>query len=317
MLRFFRSFFCCTFDHLFLNSHNELQMKEKKRTAKIVQLLIKILISAAVLWYIFTKIDLVEIGQAMSKANIGLLLVTLFIYIISQVASSYRLNILFRLIPVELNEFTNLKLYWLGLFYNLFLPGGVGGDGFKIYLLNHYSKVPVKRSVGAIFADRLSGLTIIVTFILALLFFIDYSFPYKSFVLVTIPLPVIVFYVFMKWVLPHFIKAFSSITLWSVFVQSVQMMSVICILYALGIKELYRYDEYLFLFFLSSVMASVPVTLGGIGAREFTFLMGAEYLDLQPDMAIAISLLFFIVSVIPAIPGVLFAIKPRRILLKR
>ncbi|MGQ1890021.1 lysylphosphatidylglycerol synthase transmembrane domain-containing protein [Thermophagus sp. OGC60D27] len=290
-------------------------MKKSNRPVKTLKLIAKILISVGVLWYITTKIDLSEIGSAITRANLWFLFLSLLIYMISQVASSFRLNILFRLIPVQLSEKTNLKLYWLGLFYNLFLPGGVGGDGFKIYLLNHYLKVPVKRSLGAIFADRLSGLTVIMTFILMLLYYIDYSIPYKAWMVVLIPFPLLALNVFLRWVLPHFLRAFARISIWSVVVQGVQMISAVCLLYALGVKDFGRYDDYLFLFFLSSIMASVPVTLGGIGAREFTFLMGAEYLDLQVDTAVALSLLFFMVSVVCALPGLRYTLKPRKLLM--
>jgi len=30
------------------------------------------------------------------------------------------------------------------MFYNLFLPGGIGGDGYKIYLLNKLSNKSIK-----------------------------------------------------------------------------------------------------------------------------------------------------------------------------
>jgi hypothetical protein len=162
--------------------------------------------------------------------------------------------------------------------------------------------VPVKRSLGAIFADRLSGLTIIVTYLLILLHFIDYAIPFKIWLVFAIPVPVVVLYLFLRWVLPHFIRAFSVISFWSLVVQGIQMLAAVCILNALGVQNSNNYDAYLFLFFLSAIMASVPITLGGIGAREFTFLMGAEYLSLQTDTAVALRLWFFFVSSVSALP---------------
>ena len=289
-------------------------MKKEKKSIKYLKLTAKIALSAAILWYISTKIDLTQIGSAMRRAKPVWLVAALVIYTFSQVAASFRLNTLFRLIPIRISQISNLKLYWLGLFYNLFLPGGVGGDGFKVYILNHYLKVPVKRSLGAIFADRLSGLTIIVTFLLVLVHFIDYNIPFKTLFLVAIPIPLLVLYLLMRLVLPLFIKAFAAISLWSVLVQGIQMLAAVGILYALGVEDSANYDDYLFLFFLSAIMASVPVTLGGIGAREFTFLMGAEYLHLQQDLAVALSLLFFLVSAISALPGIWYSVFPRRVL---
>jgi len=298
---------CCTFV-----LHTVMKIKAKPKN--ILKLAAKILISGFILWYISTKIDIVAIGNSIRKANVWWLLIAAVIYGISQVAASFRLNTLFRLIPVHITQWANLKLYWLGLFYNLFLPGGVGGDGFKVYLLNHYLHIPVKKSLGAIFADRLSGLMIIVTYLLILVHFIDYSVPYKTWFLLAIPGPLIVFYFFLRWVLPLFIRAFTAISLWSFVVQGIQMLAAVCILYALGVDNSGNYDAYLFLFFVSAIMASVPITLGGIGAREFAFLMGAQYLNLQQDVAVALSLLFFLISAVSALPGVWYTMRPRNIL---
>ena len=291
-----------------------LSMKHKKKIINYLKVAGKIVLSSAILWYISSRIDIAAIQSAIGQANVFWLIAALLAYAVSQVAASFRLNTLFRLMPVRISQWTNMKLYWLGLFYNLFLPGGVGGDGFKVYLLNHYLYVPVKRSLGAIFADRLSGLTIIVTYLLILLHFIDYPLPFEWLFWLAIPLPLVVLFFFMRWVLPRFLRAFRAISLWSLLVQGIQMLAAVFILYALGADNSGGYDDYLFLFFLSAIMASIPVTLGGIGARELTFLMGAEYLDLQQDMAVALSLLFFLVSVVSALPGLWFTIRPRKIL---
>jgi uncharacterized membrane protein YbhN (UPF0104 family) len=277
-------------------------MKKQTKAIKYLKLAAKILLSGAILWYVASKIDVAQIGSAMKRASLGWLLMALLIYSVSQVAAAFRLNTVFRLIPIRISQFSNLKLYWLGLFYNLFLPGGVGGDGFKVYILNHYLKVPVKRSLGAIFADRLSGLTVIVTFLLILVQFIDYSIPYKSALLLAIPLPLLGLFLLMKWLLPLFVRAFSAVSMWSVLVQGIQMLAAVCILYALGIENSGDYQDYLFLFFLSAIMASVPITLG------------AQYLNLHQDLAVALSLLFFLVSAVSALPGIWYAIRPRGVL---
>lgn len=56
---------------------------------------------------------------------------------ISKIISSIRLNRYFKDINLSLSQTYNLKLYYLGMFYNLFLPGGIGGDGYKIYIIKN------------------------------------------------------------------------------------------------------------------------------------------------------------------------------------
>src|SRR4029077_14248627 len=51
-------------------------------------------------------------------------------------------------------------------------PGGIGGDGYKIYLLHKKSLLPPKRIFGAIFFDRLCGLWAVLLMAVILFFFI-------------------------------------------------------------------------------------------------------------------------------------------------
>ncbi len=286
----------------------------KKQTLRVLKVAGKILFSGAIIWYVVSKIDIAQIGDALKNADWRWLLGALVVYAVSQVAASYRLNVLFRRVPVLISQKTNLRLYWLGLFYNLFLPGGVGGDGFKVYLLNQYLKAPVKKLLGAIFADRLSGLAIIVAYLIFLVYFIDYAIPLQGWWFLAIPFPLAGFWLFMKWVLPRFRSAFRWVTFWSMLIQGLQMVAALFILWALRADASGEYQDYLFLFFLSAIMASIPVTLGGIGAREFTFMIGAQYLNLQQEMAVALSLLFYLISAVSALPGAYYTIHPRKIL---
>jgi len=63
------------------------------------------------------------------------LILALIAFVISKIIASWRLKIYFKNIFIRLTEQTNLKLYWLGMYYNLFLPGSIGGDAYKVLLL--------------------------------------------------------------------------------------------------------------------------------------------------------------------------------------
>jgi hypothetical protein len=88
------------------------------------------------------------------------------------VMSSWRLSSFFKSIKLKLDPRFNFRLYLLGLFYNFLLPGGIGGDGYKIYLLNKTYKLPAKKVFWAIMFDRLSGLWAIGLITVALIFLI-------------------------------------------------------------------------------------------------------------------------------------------------
>ncbi|TAJ13801.1 UPF0104 family protein [Marinilabiliaceae bacterium JC017] len=289
-------------------------MSEQKKYSKLLKLLIKILFSAAALYYVIYKNDFNEILNAIKGVNPLFLVLALLIYILSQVVSSFRLNSLFRALPLKLEHWANIKLYWLGMFYNFFLPGGVGGDGYKVYLLRKHFKVSVKKLLTAILADRLSGLSIILVYLLGLVYYIDYELPYQGWFFLLIPVVSAGYFVFLWIFNKSLTKAFWQVSVWSLVIQGLQMVAVICILEAMGASMAGKWDNYLFLFLLSSIAAAVPITLGGIGAREMTFAVGATYLGINEEYAIALSLMFYFLSLISSIPGIYYSIRTDAIL---
>jgi len=63
------------------------------------------------------------------------------------------------------------------------------------------------------------------------------------------------------------------------------------------------------LFLLSSAIAVLPFTIGGIGARELVFIFGADYLFIDKNTAVAFSILFFVITAISSFTGIFFETK--------
>ncbi|MDG5799500.1 lysylphosphatidylglycerol synthase transmembrane domain-containing protein [Marinilabiliaceae bacterium ANBcel2] len=290
--------------------------KELMTKKSLIKLIAKVTLSAFALWYVINNIDVLEISNKIQSAKIPLLIAALSIYALSQIAASFRLITIFHHISLKITLKENLKLYWLGLFYNLFLPGGVGGDGFKIFLLEKYLNLKVKESIKAILSDRVSGLTIIVISMLLFTPFIDYPLPLQSYLWLFTPLVAIGFYLFLHLFYKKLKSVYLKITGWSIIVQCLQMATAITILKAIGTELTGLWDDYLLLFLLSSIAGAIPITLGGIGAREVVFMWGAKYLEVDAGNAVTLSLLFYAISAITALPGIIYTINPSAILNK-
>jgi len=76
-----------------------------------------------------------------------------------------------------------LRFYFVGCFFNNFMPGNVGGDVKKIYDINKNSEETVGAAVSATFLDRLCGLYVLCGFalvmnasLLSILIFLCFSF---------------------------------------------------------------------------------------------------------------------------------------------
>jgi len=291
---------------------------------RLFKLLIKIVVSGIAIYYVASKLDFREMITAITSVKIGLLSIALLTYTLSQFFAAERLNCLFRKININISRLENLKLYWLGMFYNLFLPGGVGGDGYKIYFLEKYLKTGIKKILSVILTDRVSGLVVIAIFLSFFSYFINYelpnlnliwiSVPLKNLLWVLIPLAIIFFYFFIRIVNVSLLGLFFPVLGRAFIVQILQMFTALVILLSLNMGGADNIGNYLFLFFLSAVMSSIPVTLGGIGVRELTFMWGAQYLGIDPNTAVALSLLFYATSAIIALQGIYYTIKPAKIL---
>ncbi|MCE1199543.1 MAG: flippase-like domain-containing protein, partial [Marinilabiliales bacterium] len=141
-----------------------------KNEKKLLINLLKLLFSIAAIWWVVSKISLKEVVTVFSTANFGYLLLSFLFVVIFSVFSAFRQNLSFRSIGAHISPQLNLKLFWLGMFYNLFLPGGIGGDGVKVFLVNKYRQNGVKKNIGAMLVNRVAGLVPIGMFTVFLYF---------------------------------------------------------------------------------------------------------------------------------------------------
>ncbi|SDN06918.1 hypothetical protein SAMN04488514_12216 [Kriegella aquimaris] len=270
---------------------------------------LKVVVSIALVYFIFTKINLQEIGAVLKRADPTYLVLALLLFTVSKIISAVRVNLYFHRIGIPLTQTANLKLAFLGMFYNLFFPGGIGGDAYKGYLLKKNFDIKTKRVVSVLVLDRLSGLLLLFIYacILALLLKNDTLTPFNWLFVTAIVLSVTVFWFlnkkFFPYVLPIFWKSFG----FSALVQLAQLVSVMMILKALGIAA--TTWAYLFIFLISSIVAVLPMTIGGIGSREVTFFYGASLLMLDENTSVTISMIFFLMTALVSLFGVYFHFK--------
>lgn len=281
---------------------------------KILKLSFKVGFSLFALYYVTTKIDLQTVFHSLRHISYPLVFLAIVFLLLSIVVAAFRLNTLFKAMPLHVSHTTNFKLYWLGLFYNLFLPGGVGGDGYKIFLINKYHKKPVKSLIGVILSDRLSGLSVIFIYLLILVYSLQLTLPYVNWLGALIPFFFggywLFLYLFNRSLLPKYWKVLG----WSLLSQLLQILVAFCILYAIGDELDFRGGEYMFLFLVSSITSSIPISLGGIGLREMTFLYGANYLGLSAEHAVSLSFIFYLLSLLVSLPGIVFTFDTSKLL---
>ena len=271
--------------------------------------LLKLLISAALIYFIFTKLDVSEVLEVVQHSNLFYLALALLFFVCSKVLSAFRLNLYFDQLQIFLTQGSNLKLYLLGMFYNLFLPGGIGGDAYKGYVIKKKFDINTKKVVSVLVLDRLSGLLLLFIYACGLALFLNNNqlLDFKILFSIASVLSLLVFWFlnkkFFGFVLPIFWKSFVH----SALVQLAQLICVYFILKSLGIQL--NTIAYLFIFLISSIVAVIPLTIGGLGSRELTFFYGATLLNLDENTSVGISMLFFLITAMVSLMGIIYHFK--------
>ena len=268
---------------------------------------LKILLTGGALYLVFQKIDTDNLLQLSKTLSWGWLIPAIALFVGSKVATAIRLNAYFANIHISLSFWENWRLYLIGMFYNLFLPGGIGGDGYKVYLLNNQFKTPVKELLKASLLDRLGGLIAILALLFGILLLIDlplpFGEPWVSDAVFSIGMIGVVpgFWLLQKFLFSNFLPSFWQGIIWSLVGQLAQMAAVVCLLLALGVQD--NYLAYQAVFLLSSIVAVLPLTIGGVGARELVVVYAHTYAGIQETEAVAFSLLFFLISAAVSLTG--------------
>ena len=118
-------------------------------------------------------------------------------------------------------------------------------------------------------------------------------------------LAIIVLYFVVRLYFKDFLPGFWPAFIWGLIVQLTQVVCVYCILLSLHLPI--NQPEWLFIFLIAAVIAVFPVSLGGgLGTREVVFIEGAKYFHLNPQIALVVSLLFYLSTVAASIWGLIF-----------
>lgn len=283
-------------------------------TKNLLKLVLKLAVTAVCLWYISTKIHWTEPidGQKSLKdlflgSNKWWLLLAVLLFTVSKIISSYRLNVYFRNMKVELSEKKNLKLYWLGMYYNLFLPGSISGDAYKVILLKRKYNHSAKLLSAAVLLDRISGVMGLGILAVIYYFILYRGDQYSGWLLLALAPAIFIYWFGVKKVFPTFLPGVWK-TFWlGLLVQGIIVLCAYAIMQSVNITALST--AYIFIFLVANVIAILPITIGGLGAREMVFVWGSDIFHLNHTEAVYISLLYYLVIVVNSFFGLRWVYK--------
>ncbi len=146
-----------------------LQIQEKarqKRRARLFNVL-KVAISVGMLAYVLlVRVDLGELAGVVADAHWGYLAAAALLAILGVALRAVRWRALLRALQIDVDLRRLVGLYFVGTFFNIFLPSGFGGDAVRTMELARQSK-RTPEAIGTVLVDRANGLWVL--FILGLI----------------------------------------------------------------------------------------------------------------------------------------------------
>jgi glycosyltransferase 2 family protein len=293
---------------------------------KTVLILVKIAVSSGLLYIVFRKTGLGEVAATLREVSIPALLSAIALYIFAQFISTIRWKLL---LPAGIGMRKLFSLSMIGSFFNTFLPGVIGGDAVKgLYLYRLTGKGSL--SLASIFMDRYIGFA-------ALIVICTVAFPFGFRFFAGSPvmwlLPVVVFSFIGASLLIFGLRLGQRIRVLSEFYSSfhayrnqatiigktfllsliVQCTGIFTVyLLAVGMGQQIPFLSFFLFIPLTVLFTMIPISISGLGIRESAFVLFFGLVGVQPGVATALSLLWFVTVSFASLVGLVEYIKYKR-----
>lgn len=311
-------------------------LKKHKLKKKTIFNLFKLLITLSLLIYLAYQADFISIKQLFLKIDILLFCLSFIIVIGRNYFLAIRWKILLAIHGNHLSSLLLTKYYLISIFFSLFLPTVVGGDVVRWYYL-HNENIKPNHALSSILYERFLGIMSLIffaSFSIFINFEITGSNVINIMVVICLLLCFILFFIFwnfdqlLKWswianaivrfkFIINFIEnikdysrnlsVVTSCLLLSLIAQLMGILAVYFIFLSLKFSILIESSVHLshFIVFLPIVwlISMIPISLGGLGLREGSFVLLFMSIGMSKEMAIAISVLVLLQILIQGILG--------------
>lgn len=297
---------------------------------KLYLSLAKILITLGLLAVVVFVVDLRQVGEVLKSVAWRDMLTAIAIYQLGIFIRAFRWQVLLRAQGIQTPYLRLTQLYYIGTFFNTFLPSGLGGDVVKTYELSRQTSSGA-NTVSTVIVDRLIGLGVLFAMALASLPFSWRSVP--GIVILTLFIFISVFVVAIilflnrplrEWLTRHFaflrkiltndkvITFYDSFSRYSFKVLLRSASASLLFNITLILTQIYLARaagvlipvSYFFIFVpILSSLTALPISIGGLGVREGGYLLLFSQIGVANDRSVAVSLLFYALLLFTGLTG--------------
>jgi len=302
-----------------------------KKAKPLIILLLKLVVSGGLLAYLLSRIHPERFLQTFATAKFSYIGLAMLVYLVTQGFSAVRWTALARPLGIKTPFKAMLRYYLIGMFFNLFAPGTVGGDVSRVYYLVRDEdmraqghSVTTVHATMSVLMDRAIGMVVLVWLGTAgLLLFPDYAVPHTArvatFLLSVGLLLGALITPLLRRLLPedghHLLvklrlmfrsyrthwRALLEAALLSLVVHLIQAWIHVLMGRALDLNVPYSFA--IIVYPLVGTFAAIPISLNGLGLREGGYIFLLAVIGIGNEKGIAFGLLLFLVVALDSLIG--------------
>jgi uncharacterized membrane protein YbhN (UPF0104 family) len=274
-------------------------------TRSVAKYTLKVALSAAALWLVFSQVNVSEVGAFVATLDWRYALLSVVSLHISHLFGAFRLHDYLRIDGQVAPLQTIIRLHYAGAMFNAFLPSSIGGDGYKAWALAQRFASTLMAMVHVMLSNRANGLLLLFVLLAALLLAHDgmrNAVPYyDALVVAGLLFIALTYHVAARLLWKESLGRQLRMTPYSLGVQGMMLLSVYFLLLAFDAPNQL---DYLLIMLLSSVVSLLPISIGGIGLREALMLYAGPYLSLDPAQAVSFAAVFSVIHLSISVVGV-------------
>lgn len=306
-------------------------------TRDLLVLLAKLAVTVGLVALFLSRQSFQEIKDVLHDPHWGWLAAALGVYAISAFGGALQWAWILKATGIVAPPLELLRLYFIGLFFNNFLPANIGGDTYKIVDLGRRENRPMGVFCSTLL-DRLIGLTALTA--LAVVFLTlaavrKITLPASSLLLIPITLALVALLalllsrrlgtslpaLFHRWGWQRLANGLSGVTselaifrsrvrwlnlifLFSLVVQFLRMATHLLVAFGLGlVLNLEQMIQLLVLVPMLALSLTLPITINGIGLRESVAAQLLVFCGLAASEVVAMEGVAYLVQMVFSLLG--------------
>lgn len=305
---------------------------QKRLSSKILGWIFKLGLTLAAFWFALHGVDIVHVVEILETQQHDGIVWTLILLASQVLLGAARwhkiLQSILRTGERALARFEAIRVYYISVFFNCCLPGTVGGDVIRVWMVKSET-LSLHTAITSVIIDRLIALLALGVLVMVTLPWLGEAAGFDAAIWLPLLLLAGVFAFKMTLRMKTFLQHFQHINparwLWH-FIDCLQMMlahpkaSLVALVYAIfshlcfclcvyalaqGLKVDISVMQCITLVPLVMLAMTLPISIGGWGVREAGMVGMLSLAGVPKTAALMISLEYGIINILFSLPGAL------------